>query len=58
MMEVCQDYINKYDSVGWLYIGGQVGSGKTHIATATLQELMKRSNVGSIQTMARNCQRA
>lgn len=46
MLEVCQDYINKFNGSGWLYIGGQVGSGKTHIATATLQELMKRSNVG------------
>jgi DNA replication protein DnaC len=47
MKKVCEDYIDNYNGQGWLYIGGQVGSGKTHIATATLQELMKKSYVGT-----------
>ncbi len=46
MFEVCREYVDKFDGESWLFIGGQVGSGKTHIATATLQELMKNSHVG------------
>ena len=41
MKAVALEYL-KDDSTKWFFVGGQVGSGKTHIATAILQELMKR----------------
>lgn len=47
MKKLCLDYLDKYNKQTWLYIGGQVGSGKTHIATATLQELMRKGYVGT-----------
>ena len=49
MLNRALKYLGKYPK--WLYIGGQVGSGKTHIALAILRELIKDGKVTSVQLM-------
>lgn len=44
MKSLALDYVENYNGETWFYIGGQVGAGKTHIATATINELMKKGN--------------
>ena len=41
------DYVNNYDGESWFYVGGQVGSGKSHICSAIIFKLMEQSHVGS-----------
>ena len=40
MKRMAEDFLNKES--GWFFVGGQVGSGKTHICTAICSELMKK----------------
>ena len=43
MLEVAKQYAkNGYLSGQWLYIGGQVGCGKTHVCTACVKEIIKK----------------
>ena len=43
MVKIADDYITKgYKEGKWLFAGGQVGCGKTHICTAVVNELMKQ----------------
>jgi DNA replication protein DnaC len=46
MLTIAKKYVDEFDSNDWMFIGGSVGSGKTHICTATLQEIMKKGNQG------------
>lgn len=44
MREVAQQYAKGgYRSGQWLYIGGQVGCGKTHVCTACMKEIIKEN---------------
>ena len=40
MKDMAEDFLQT--DTGWLFIGGQVGAGKTHICTAVCAELMKQ----------------
>lgn len=46
LLDKAKTYIEAF-GFGWFYVGGQIGSGKTHIATAILQELMRAGHNGS-----------
>jgi len=37
-----QRFLNTEPQTSWLYVGGQVGSGKTHLCTAIMGEYLKR----------------
>lgn len=41
LLEMTQNFLAQTDSGQWLYLGGQVGCGKTHLCTATAIELSK-----------------
>ena len=41
ILETAKDYVNNSNGK-WFYIGGQVGSGKTHICTAIVIELLNK----------------
>lgn len=46
MVDVSTKYVNEGAKDGkWLYIGGQSGSGKTHIATAVLSKLAEKDDI-------------
>ena len=47
MLEQSKKFVEEFDGIGWFYIGGNSGSGKTHTCTALFQELMKNSYVGT-----------
>ncbi|MGN1230557.1 MAG: ATP-binding protein [Anaerotignum sp.] len=40
MMNMAQEFLKQ--ETGWFFVGGQVGSGKTHICTAIANEFMER----------------
>ena len=44
LISLAQDYV-KNTKDEWFFIGGQSGSGKTHICTATLRSLIMRYNI-------------
>lgn len=44
ILDTAEKYINNYKN-NWFYIGGQVGSGKTHICTAILRNIGELYNV-------------
>lgn len=41
LKEMAERYVNDHDKK-WLYIGGQVGCGKTHLCTAIVSQLLKQ----------------
>lgn len=47
MFDKANEFINNFTGVEWFYVGGQIGSGKTHLCTAIFQELMKNSYQGT-----------
>ena len=40
MLRMAKDFCEASDTQGWLFFGGQCGSGKTHLATAVCYELL------------------
>ncbi len=46
MLTIAKKYVNEFDGNSWMFVGGSVGSGKTHINVATLQEIMMHGNQG------------